>query len=142
MFRLNKKLMYGLLLRAVAATLKTAAISKLNGARIGFISVLHTWGQTLVEHPHVHCIVPGGELSVDLTEWFSCEDSFFVHVKVLSRLFRGKFLHAFKLLADRLELSGSCADLNDPVGMRNFIDVYCKEPFSNPGTIGSVRYSV
>ena len=89
----NKKVVYGILFRATAETLHTiAADPKHLGAEIGFFAVLHSWGQNLLHHPHLHCVVPGGGLSVDGTQWISCRPGFFLPVRVLSRLFRRLFL--------------------------------------------------
>ena len=89
----NKAVVYDLLFRATAATLRTiAADPKHLGAEIGFIAVLHTWGQNLLHHPHVHCVVPGGGLSADGERWIACRPGFFLPVRVLSRLFRRLFL--------------------------------------------------
>ena len=85
----NKELVYGLLMRLAAQTLATiAADPKHLGARVGLIAVLHTWGQTLTHHPHVHCITPGGGPSLDGERWVSCKPGFFLPVRALSRLFR------------------------------------------------------
>jgi len=93
----NKALLYGLLFRAAAETLlQIAADPKHLGAEIGFLAVLHTWGQTLLHHPHVHCVVPGGGLSPDHRRWIPCGQKFFLPVKVLSLVFRGKFLAALE----------------------------------------------
>jgi hypothetical protein len=87
----NKRLLFKLLFEASAATLlEIAADPKHLGAEIGFLSVLHTWGQTLQRHPHVHCVVPGGGLSPDHRQWIRSPPNFFLPVKVLSRVFRGK----------------------------------------------------
>src|SRR6202047_4319778 len=96
----NKAQVYAILFRAASETLRTiAADPKHLGAEIGFFSVLHTWGQTLTLHPHIHCVVAGGGLSLDGTRWISCRPNFFLPVPVLSRLFRRLFLkyleHAF-----------------------------------------------
>ena len=88
----NKKILFSLLFEATAATLlEVAADPKHLGAEIGFFGILHTWGQTLQPHPHIHCVVPGGGLSPDHTRWISSRSNFFLPVKVLSRVFRGKF---------------------------------------------------
>ena len=85
----NKRLVYGILFRATAQTLQTIAADPQHlGAAIGFFAVLHTWGQTLVHHPHLHCVVPGGGLSPDGTRWIASRPGFFLPVRVLSRLFR------------------------------------------------------
>jgi hypothetical protein len=87
----NKAVVYALLFRAAAETLQTIASDpKHLGAEIGFIAVLHTWGQTLLYHPHLHCVVPGGGLSLDGQRWVACRPGFFLSVRVLSRLFRGR----------------------------------------------------
>jgi hypothetical protein len=89
----NKRLVYGILFHAVSETLCTIAKdTKHLGAEIGFLAVLHTWGQNLHHHPHVHCVVPGGGIAPDESRWVACRDNFFLPVRVLSRLFRQKFL--------------------------------------------------
>jgi hypothetical protein len=91
----NKSVVYDLLFKTVTDTLLTiAADQKHLGAKVGVMAVLHTWGSTLVHHPHLHCIVTGGGCAVDRDEWIRCRPNFFVPVKVLSRLFRGRFLAA------------------------------------------------
>lgn len=85
----NKAVVYAILFRTAAETLRTiAADSKHLGAEIGLIAVLHSWGQNLHYHPHIHCIVPGGGVSPDGSRWVSCRPGFFLPVRVLSRLFR------------------------------------------------------
>src|SRR5580693_6870692 len=89
----NKKVVYDILFRATSETLRTiAADPKHLGAEIGFFAVLHSWGQNLMFHPHLHCVVPGGGLSPDGDRWVSCRPGFFLPVRVLSRLFRRLFL--------------------------------------------------
>src|SRR5467141_5311622 len=89
----NKRELYGILFRATAQTLLTiAADPKHLGAKIGFFAVLHTWGSNLLHTPHLHCVVAGGGLSADGTEWISCRAGFFLPVRVLSQLFRRLFL--------------------------------------------------
>jgi hypothetical protein len=96
----NKKVVYDLLFRTSAATLiEIAADPKHLGAEIGFLSVLHTWGQNLQAHPHVHCVIPAGGLSPDHTRWVHPQHAFFLPVKVLSRVFRGKFVAGLKPLS-------------------------------------------
>src|SRR5450631_3464362 len=93
----NKKVIYGLLLRASAETLLEVARNPAHlGAEIGFFSVLHTWNQKLQLHPHVHCVVPAGGLSFDHTRWIKSHNAFFLPVKVLGRVFRGKFVAALR----------------------------------------------
>ena len=89
----NKRVVYNILFRATAETLRTiAADPTYLGAEIGFLAVLHTWGQTLLHHPHVHCVVPGGGIAPAGDRWIACRPGFFVPVRVLSRLFRRLFL--------------------------------------------------
>lgn len=89
----NPRVVYGLLLRTAARTLQEVASNPRHlGARLGFFAILHTWGQTLVHHPHVHCVVPAGGLADDGCSWKPCRPGFFLPVRVLSRLFRGKLL--------------------------------------------------
>src|ERR1017187_4936383 len=96
----NKKVVYDLLFRTSAATLlEVAADPKHLGAEIGFPSVLHTWGQNLLHHPHIHCVIPAGGLSLDHQRWIHRRYPFFLPVKVLSRVFRGKFVAGLKLNA-------------------------------------------
>ncbi|TGV72879.1 IS91 family transposase, partial [Mesorhizobium sp. M2D.F.Ca.ET.145.01.1.1] len=88
-----------------AETLRTiAADSKHLGAEIGLIAVLHSWGQNLHYHPHIHCIVPGGGVSPDGSRWVSCRPGFFLPVRVLSRLFRRRFLEALRAAFDARSL--------------------------------------
>src|ERR1700688_4067971 len=89
----NKEVVYGILFRATAETLRTIAADPQHlGAEIGFFAVLHTWGADLLHHPHLHCVVPGGGLSPDGAHWIPCKPDFFLPVRVLSRLFRRLFL--------------------------------------------------
>ena len=93
----NQNTVYNILFKAASETLKElAADPKHLGADIGFITILHTWSQTLLHHPHLHCVVTGGGLSPDENEWIAARNAFFVHVKLLSRLFRGKLLAFLK----------------------------------------------
>ncbi len=83
----NKRVVYDILFRSMAATLRTIAADPRHlGAEIGFVAVLHTWGQTLQHHPHLHCIVPGGGLAPDGQRWVACRPGFFLPVRVLSSL--------------------------------------------------------
>ncbi|MDI6809892.1 MAG: transposase, partial [Candidatus Eisenbacteria bacterium] len=129
--------------QSVAETLLTLARDpKHLGAHIGVLAVLHTWGQNLMDHPHIHCIVPGGGLSADGTRWIASRTHFFLPVKVLSRLFRGKMLDQLKgaYKANRLKLIGESKELNRPEIFRTLLDklykkewvVYAKEPFGGP----------
>src|SRR5437868_8921504 len=110
----NKATVYAILFKAAAETLSTIAADRRHlGAEIGFIAVLHTWGQNLQHHPHVHCLVPGGGLSPDGRRWISCRPGFFLPVRVLSRLFRRLFLEKLRAAFDagRLAFFGALARL-------------------------------
>ena len=101
----NKKYLFGLLFDASAATLlEVAADPARLGAEIGFLSILHTWGQTLQRHPHIHCVVPGGGLSPDHSRWICSAPHFFLPVRVLSRVFRGKFVAGLRRAFQRNNL--------------------------------------
>jgi hypothetical protein len=142
----NKKAIYGLLFRASAETVTTiAADPKRMGARVGMTSVLHTWGSALTHHPHVHMIVPGGGLSPDGIRWVSCKPGFFLHVRVLSRLFRRLFLEGLMDLHGRGELT-FFGDLTGLAGADAFARwlapfrksewvVYAKPPFGGPEAV-------
>ena len=139
----NKKLLFKLLFEASAATLlEIAADPKHLGAEIGFLSVLHTWGQTLQRHPHVHCVVPGGGLWPDHRQWIGSPPNFFLPVKVLSRVFRGKFVAGLKRLfrQRKLVFYGACLPLANEKAFCAFLRtlfredwvVYAKRPFGGP----------
>jgi hypothetical protein len=139
----NKRELYGILFRTAAETLRTiAADPKHLGAEIGFFAVLHTWGQNLLHHPHLHCVVPGGGLSADGTEWISCPEGFFLPVRVLSRLFRRLFLEKLLNAFDdgKLEFFSSLEPLRDPSAFLDYLAplreaewvVYAKRPFAGP----------
>jgi hypothetical protein len=139
----NKKVVYDLLFRASAATLlEIAADPKHLGAEIGFLSVLHTWGQNLQHHPHVHCVLPAGGLSPDHTQWVHPRYPFFLPVKVLSRVFRGKFIAGLKLAfcQHKLVFPGSLKPLTETKAFHAFLRplfrqdwvVYSKRPFGGP----------
>lgn len=137
----NPQIVYNLLFRASAATLETiAADPKHLGARIGFFSVLHTWGQNLLHHPHIHCVVTGGGLSPDGASWVACRPGFFLSVRVLSRLFRRLFLEAVQQAFTRGQLGfyGNLAPLQHTfakllaeLAQREWV-VYAKPPFGGP----------
>src|SRR6202140_2273184 len=113
----NKATVYAILFRAAAETLRSiAADPKHLGAEIGLVAVLHTWGQNLHHHPHVHCVVPGGGPSLDHTRWIACRPGFFLPVRVLSRLFRRLFLEELRAAFAACELGffGDLADLAEP----------------------------
>jgi len=139
----NKKVVYDLLFRASAETLlEVARDPKHLGAEIGFFSVLHTWNQKLELHPHVHCVIPAGGLSLDHTRWVKSPYRFFLPVKVLSRVFRGKFVAALKraFREDRLRFQGSLTPLAQPKTFAAWLRplfrkdwvVYSKRPFGGP----------
>ena len=139
----NKKLLFKLLFEASADTLlELAADPKHLGARIGFLSVLHTWGQTLQPHPHVHCVVPGGGLSPDHQHWIRAPHHFFLPVKVLSRVFRGKFVAGLRraFRKNKLVFFGACRSLAQEKAFSAFLRtlfredwvVDAKRPFGGP----------
>ena len=145
----NQRIVYNLLFKAVARTLsEVAADPKHLGARIGFLAVLHTWGQKLNHHPHVHCVVPGGGLSPDGARWISARPNFFLHVKVLGKVFRGKFLDLLyrAYAAGRINCSGKLAQLRSRSAFKHLLArtkrhdwvVYSKAPFGGPTQV--VRY--
>ena len=139
----NKDLVYGILFRATAQTLSTiAADPKHLGAEIGFFAVLHSWGQSLLYHPHLHCVVPGGGISPDGTRWICCRPDFFLPVRVLSRLFRRLFLKYLQETFDlgKLQFFCSLQALQDRQAFTRYLDlvrnlewvVYAKPPFAGP----------
>ena len=139
----NKAVVYGLLFRTVAETLRTIAADPRHlGAEIGFFAVLHSWGQTLVHHPHLHCVIPGGGLANDGSGWVACRPGFFLPVRVLSRYFRRILLSALEdaFESGQLHFAGRLQPLSDP---RRFAEhlrparktewvVYAKRPFAGP----------
>jgi hypothetical protein len=139
----NKSEVYNILFRTAAETLLTIAADPQHlGAQIGFLAVLHSWGQTLLHHPHLHCLVPGGGLSPDQTRWVACRAGFFLPVRVLSRRFRRLFLeqlqqafqagklHFFSQL-EALRQPSSFARYLAPLRHREWV-VYAKPPFGGP----------
>jgi len=142
----NKEVVYGLLFDLAAETLRTiAADPKHLGARIGVTLVLHTWGSALTHHPHVHGIVPGGGLALDAERWVPCKPGFFLPVRVLSRLFRRRFLEELSAAHGRgqLHFFGEHADLADPATFADWLAplrqcewvVYAKRPFAGPAAV-------
>lgn len=135
----NKRLLYDLLFRTSATLLEVARDPKHLGADIGLLSVLHTWGQNLQHHPHVHCVVPAGGLALDGSRWVAASSRFFLPVRVLSRVFRGKFTAGLKqlLLQGKLQFHGSLKELAAPERFQRFLQqlfskdwvVYAKPPF-------------
>ena len=139
----NKAVVYDILFRATAETLRRiAADPKHLGAQIGFTAILHTWGQNLLHHPHLHCVVPGGGLSPDGQRWVACRPGFFLPVRVLSRLFRRLFLTMLRqaFAAGRLKFYHGLAELQAPGAFARHLApvaqsewvVYAKPPFGGP----------
>ncbi|HEY9139917.1 MAG TPA: IS91 family transposase [Bryobacteraceae bacterium] len=139
----NKKILFRLLFEASAAALTEIAANPVHlGAEVGFLSILHTWGQTLQRHPHIHCVVPGGGLSSNHARWVPSRSHFFLPVRALSRLFRGKFVaglrRAFRQHA--LAFHGECQSLAQEKAFTAFLRtlfrqdwvVYAKAPFGGP----------
>ena len=135
----NKKRLFSLLFQSAgSALLKVAADPKRLGAEIGFLCILHTWGQTLQRHPHIHCVVPGGGLSLDHSRWISSHPRFFLPVKVLSKEFRDMFLHGLEQAYrdQKLSFYGERQSLADAKAFAAFLEeqkkgwvVYAKPPF-------------
>jgi hypothetical protein len=145
----NQKVMYNFLFRSVSETLiELANDPKHLGARIGFMGILHTWGQNLMDHPHIHCVVTGGGLSPKGGHWVSCRKVFFISVRVMSALFRGKFLDYLKRSyeSEQLIFPGIIGHLREPQVFEGFRRqfyhkkwvVYCKPPFN--GAEGVLQY--
>ena len=145
----NKKLLYDMLFHASAQTLRTIAADPEHlGAEIGFLSILHTWGQNLLHHPHVHCVVPGGGISPDGSRWIGCRPGFFLPVRVLSRLFRRLFLEALQksFEAGALQFFSDLEPLRDEAAFAAYLAaaantewvVYAKAPFGGPAQV--LRY--
>jgi hypothetical protein len=135
----NKAVVYDILFRAAADTLRTiAADPKHLGAELGFFAVLHTWGQTLLHHPHLHCVVAGGGLAADSDRWIACRHNFFLPVRVLARLFRRLFLEYLEKAfdADKLSFFGALTPLRERRGFQRHLSrprqtegvVYAKPP--------------
>jgi hypothetical protein len=139
----NKAVLYDILFHATAKTLQTIAGDRRHlGAGIGFLAVLHTWGQNLLHHPHLHCLVPGGGIAPDESQWVACRTGFFLPVRVLSRLFRRLFLKQLQAAFDsgRLSFFSSLQHLQDPQTFAQYLApirksewvVYAKRPFGGP----------
>jgi hypothetical protein len=142
----NKTVGYGILFRATAETLRTIAADPQHlGAELGFIAVLHTWGQTLLHHPHLHCVVPGGGLALNGQRWIRCRPGFFLPVRVLSRLFRRLFLKQLQAAfgQGQLHFAGPLAVLQGPAAFAQYLAplwqrewvVYAKPPFGGPAQV-------
>ncbi len=140
----NKRILYGILFNAASETLLTLGKDpKHLGAEIGIIAVLHTWGQTLMNHPHLHCIVPGGGLTPNLKKWKYSKKAkyrgFFIHVNVISDLFKKKFLYYFKKTykSNELKFTGKVKNVGSKKKFYQLLNVlyekkwvtYCKRPF-------------
>jgi hypothetical protein len=139
----NKETVYDILFRATAETLLTIAADPHHlGAGVGFFAILHTWGQNLLHHPHLHCVVPGGGLSPDHERWISCLPGFFLPVAVLSQLFRRLFLEQLEdaFYRRQLRFPGSIQPLQDAFAFADLLRlhedrawvVYAKPPFGGP----------
>jgi hypothetical protein len=142
----NPREVYGLLMRAAAETLLEVAANPIHlGAEVGVLAVLHTWGQNLTLHPHVHCVVTGGGLSLDGSRWVAGRDDFFLPVRVLSRVFRGKFLSGLRAAfrRGRLRFPGEWAPLDRSDRFNALLSevvrtewvVYAKPPWGGPATV-------
>ena len=142
----NKATVYAILFQTAAETLCTIAAEPRHlGAEIGVVTVLHTWGQNLQHHPHVHCVVPGGGLSLDGTRWVACRPGFFLPVRVLSRFFRRLFLDKLRTAFDSGNLSffGNLTSLADAATFEQHLAklrrlewvVYAKPPFGSPDQV-------
>ena len=145
----NKAVVYKILFDSSASALREIARDpKHLGADVGFLSVLHTWGSNLLHHPHIHCVVPGGGIALDGTKWTPCRPGFFLPVRVLGRLFRGKFLHALRQSFERgeLEFHGKLSELCNAATFGEYLQssyaaewvVYAKPPFNGPRQV--LRY--
>jgi hypothetical protein len=142
----NQTVVYDILFRAASETLrKIAADPKHLGAEIGFLGVLHTWGQNLHHHPHIHFLVPGGGIAPDGESWIACRPGFFLPVTVLSSMFRGLFLHYLEkaFAAGALNFFSAHRHLHEPAAFRRYLTpvwnadwvVYAKRPFAGPAQV-------
>jgi hypothetical protein len=142
----NQKIFYDLFFKAVSETLKELSRDPQHlGAEIGFIAILHTWSQTLMDHPHIHCIVTGGGLSSDGKRWITCTKGFFIRVEVLSRLLRGKLLHFLREAYDSgsFNFPGNIQHLKEKKRFTQLLTtlyhqewvVYCKPTFKSAETV-------
>jgi Putative transposase/Transposase zinc-binding domain len=142
----NQTVVYDILFRAASETLRTIAADPEHlGAEIGFLGVLHTWGQNLLHHPHVHFLVPGGGIAPDGKSWINCRPGFFLPVRVLSRMFRGLFLNHLwnAFAAGDLNFYSAHRHLHEPAAFRRYLApvheaewvVYAKRPFAGPAQV-------
>lgn len=137
----NRKVVFDILFRTVSETLLAFGRNNLGG-KLGFLAILHTWDQTLMDHIHLHCVIPGGALSFDKTAWISAGEKYLFSVKALSRVFRGKFLYHLKraFTTGDLIFPGKISNLSGTKEFSTIIDclkskdwvVYCKKPFAGP----------
>lgn len=138
----NKKIGFDILFRAMSETLKEVAERRLK-ARVGFSAVLHTWSQTLGEHAHIHAIVPGGGLSLDGKKWKSAKRGYFLPIKVLSKVFRGKYLSYLEDAFGKLKFAGDVEELANVINFKKILIaaaskewvVYAKAPFAGPARV-------
>jgi hypothetical protein len=148
----NKRQLFALLFEAsAAALLEVAADPRYLGAQAGLLSILHSWGQTLQPHPPIHCVVPGGGLSPDHTQWISSPSNFFLPVKVLSRVFRRKFVAGLRraFRSHQLAFYGECMALANQSNFSAFLYrlsrqdwvVYAKPPLAAPN-MSSITWPV
>jgi Putative transposase/Transposase zinc-binding domain len=142
----NQTAVYDILFRAASETLRSIAADPEHlGVEIGFLAVLHTWGQNLLHHPHLHCLVPGGGIAPDGQRWIPCRSGFFLPVTVLSRMFRGLFLHYLEkaFAAGELHFFSEHRHLHEPMAFRRYLVptrdaewvVYAKRPFAGPAQV-------
>jgi len=142
----NQTVVYDILFRAASETLRTIGADPEHlGAEIGFLAVLHTWGQNLLHHPHLHCLVPGGGIAPDGKSWIRCRPGFFLPVRVLSRMFRGLFLHYLEkaFAGGELNFFSAHRHLHEPAAFRRHLAsvrdtewvVYAKRPFAGPAQV-------
>lgn len=142
----NKKILYSLLFKTVSETIKKVSKNeKYLGCIPGFLCILHTWGQALTFHPHIHTLIAGGGISADKTIWIDSREKFYLPVRVLSKLFQSLFLHHLKKYyhGGFITIPKSCEELNDPSHFQRFLNnlyskkwvVYTKQPFDNPDSV-------
>lgn len=133
LFLINKKICYNLLFNAVSETLKDVA--KTRGIELGFTSVLHTWGQKLLDHPHIHVVIPGGGFSLDGLTWIKCKNKYFFPVKILSKVFRGKLLSFLEKEKNLILPENSDIKFILTASAKHDWVVYAKPPFAGPESV-------
>jgi hypothetical protein len=141
----NKRLLYGMLFQAASETLSEVAARKLGVAQLGILAVLHTWGQNLMHHPHLHCVVSGGGLSQDADRWIASREDYFLPVRLLSYVFRQQYGRLLRQAFERgeLEFHGQLTPLSQPHAFRSFLAaatgrdwvVFAKRPFREPACV-------